>query len=176
MALSHEKITLNTRKNSYLIVVTRQRCLTDFFHMLPWFPKYHKQNYCRHHCFTSDNFVNVSNVSFGLQGGVGGDKYWKCQGIIILCSLTLNVCQLILKKRLFFPTLAGCVISFNCMTLPIKFEKIDNLVLLRSKAALVYISKNADGIPRVEFVAHFLLIVSRLLNPFLYQRGANNCS
>lgn len=35
MALSHEKITLNTRKNSYLIVVTRQRCLTDFFHMLP---------------------------------------------------------------------------------------------------------------------------------------------
>ena len=36
-------------------------------------------------------FVNVSNVSFGLQGGAGGDKYWKCQGVIVFCSLTLNV-------------------------------------------------------------------------------------
>lgn len=31
MPLGHEKITFNTRKNSYWIVVTRQRRLTDFF-------------------------------------------------------------------------------------------------------------------------------------------------
>lgn len=37
-----------------------------------------------------------------------------------------------------------------------KFEKKDNLLLLRSKAELVYVNKNADRIPGVEFVAYFL--------------------
>ena len=95
-------------------------------------------------------FVNVSNVSFGLQGGAGGDKYWKCQGVIVFCSLTLNV-YVNSQETAVLPSFNWMCNHFYLWGL----EKIDNLLLLRSKAELVYINKNADRIPRVEFVAHF---------------------
>ena len=62
-----------------------------------------------------------------------------------ICKFSRNGCS--------FLSLAGCVITFNCMTLPMKFDKIYNLNYY--EAELVYINKIADRIPRVEFVAHF---------------------
>lgn len=62
------------------------------------------------------------------------------------------------------------------MTLPMKFEKIDNLLLLRNKANLLILINMQTGFLELSLLLLIFVDCKSITEPFLYQKGANNCS